>query len=398
MGGASPIPSQPKLPLLGHPISATVHTPTRPRGGSFAAGHSAIVVRFDAGRGHCGGLAHGGGRASFRSFQSSPSRFPGEASACALCHSEARFAPSMYQALETVENCRILMDRPLLVTTIGKYSYRIERVDKQSNYTVTDGAQSLTLPIRWALGASSSFGQTYILEKDGDLYESRVSYFRELNGLGPTLGSAGITPADLVDAAGRYISHDEKLRCFGCHATHAAVGKQLTLDQMIPGVQCSRCHESVETHLAAIIQDNYDLEAPKALSKLDRLSAEDASNFCEQCHRTWAEIASQSNPNISNIRFQPYRLTESKCYDTDDPRIGCLACHDPHHEASSRPVDYDSKCLACHGGGKPGAKSCLVAHTGCVTCHMPKLELPGAHHKFSDHRIRVVRPGKSYPG
>jgi formate-dependent nitrite reductase cytochrome c552 subunit len=39
-----------------------------------------------------------------------------------------------------------------------------------------------------------------------------------------------------------------------------------------------------------------------------------------------------------------------------------------------------------------------VAYTGCVTCHMPKLELPGAHHKFSDHRIRVVRPGKSYPG
>jgi hypothetical protein len=144
---------------------------------------------------------------------------PREASACAPCHSEARSAPSMYQALETVENCRILIDRPLLATTIGKYSYRIERIDNQSNYTVTDGAQSLTLSIRWALGASSSFGQTYILEKDGQLYESRVSYFRELNGLGPTLGSAGVSPADLLDAAGRFISRDEKLRCFGCHAT-----------------------------------------------------------------------------------------------------------------------------------------------------------------------------------
>jgi predicted CXXCH cytochrome family protein len=323
---------------------------------------------------------------------------PREASACAQCHSEARFAPSMYQALETVENCRILIDRPLLATTIGKYSYRIERVDNQSNYTVTDGAQSLTLSIRWALGASSSFGQTYILEKDGKLYESRVSYFRELNGLGPTLGSAGVTPADLLDAAGRFISRDEKLRCFGCHATHTSVGKQLTLDRMIPGVQCSRCHESVETHLAAIIQDNYDLEVPKALSNLDRLSAEDASNFCGQCHRTWAEIASQPNPNISNIRFQPYRLTGSKCYDNDDPRISCLACHDPHHEVSRRAVDYDSKCLACHGGGKLRAKSCAIATTGCVTCHMPKLELPGAHHKFSDHRIRIVKPGESYPG
>ena len=44
------------------------------------------------------------------------------------------------------------------------------------------------MPIRWALGASSAMGQTYILEKDGELYESRMSWFRELNGLGPTLG------------------------------------------------------------------------------------------------------------------------------------------------------------------------------------------------------------------
>jgi hypothetical protein len=29
---------------------------------------------------------------------------------------------------------------------------------------------------------------------------------------------------------------------------------------------------------------------------------------------------------------------------------------------------------------------------------MPKLELPGAHHKFSDHRIRILKPGESYPG
>jgi hypothetical protein len=304
----------------------------------------------------------------------------------------------MYQALETVGDCKILTEHPLLAVTIGKYSYRIERSGDQSSYTVSEGGQSLTLPIRWALGASSSFGQTYILEKDGELYESRVSYFRELNGLGPTLGSAGVTPANLLDAAGRFISRDEKIRCFGCHATNTATGKQLTLDRMIPGVQCSRCHDGVETHLAAVVQDDYEQQAPRELSKLDHMSAEDTSNFCGQCHRTWAEIAVQSNPGISNIRFQPYRLTGSKCYDTDDPRISCLACHDPHHQVDEKPVDYDSKCQACHGGGKVGAKSCKVAHTGCVNCHMPKLELPGAHYKFSDHRIRIVKAGEGYPG
>jgi hypothetical protein len=304
----------------------------------------------------------------------------------------------MYESLETVGNCKILIEHPSLAVTIGKYSYLIERSADQSNYTVSEGGQSLTLPIRWALGASSSFGQTYILEKDGELYESRVSFFRELNGLGPTLGSVGVTPANLLDAAGRFISRDEKIRCFGCHATNTGSVRQLKLDRMIPGVQCSRCHEGVETHLAAVVQDNYEQKAPKELSKLDHMSAEDTSNFCGQCHRTWAEIAVQPNPNISNIRFQPYRLTGSKCYDTDDPRISCVACHDPHHQVDEKPVDYDSKCQACHGGGKVGAKSCKVAKTGCVTCHMPKLELPGAHYKFSDHRIRIVKAGEAYPG
>ncbi|GAC1700646.1 MAG: hypothetical protein NVS9B4_02390 [Candidatus Acidiferrum sp.] len=167
---------------------------------------------------------------------------------------------------------------------------------------------------------------------------------------------------------------------------------------MTPGVQCARCHESAETHLAAMLLDGFEPAAAKDLSKLHGLSAEQVSNFCGQCHRTWEEIALQGTLNIANIRFQPYRLTGSKCYDVDDQRIACLACHDPHQEVNSRSVDYDAKCQACHGGGKVGAKACTVSKNMCVTCHMPKLELPGAHHKFSDHRIRIVKPNEKYPG
>ena len=39
----------------------------------------------------------------------------------------------------------------------------------------------------------------------------------------------------------------------------------------------------------------------------------------------------------------------------------------------------------------------LFAQTKCVTCHMPKYEPPGFHAKFTDHWIRVVGPGVSYP-
>lgn len=303
----------------------------------------------------------------------------------------------MGHALETVEECRVLIDHPVLTVKVGKYSYRIERQGRQSNYSVSDETSTVTMPIRWAMGASSAIGQTYILEKDGELYESRVSYYRDLKDLAPTMGSEGSTPANINIAAGRLMTGEDKLLCFGCHATKARQGKELTLDKLLPGVQCVHCHESADTHLAAMLLDSYDLETPKNLLKLRNLSAEQVSNFCGQCHRTWEEIVLQGNLGIGNIRFQPYRLTGSKCYDTDDPRISCLACHDPHHELSSQPLDYDAKCLACHGGGKPGAKACKLSKDKCVTCHMPKLELPGAHFKFSDHRIRIVKPNEKYP-
>ena len=324
----------------------------------------------------------------------------GSSTPCAQCHSEALSQPAttMAHALETVERSKVLIDNPLLTATYGKYSYRIERKGNQSLYSVTDGTNSLTMPIRWALGASSSIGQTYILEKDGELYESRMSWFRELNGLGPTLGGAGSLPADVHEAAGRLMSPDDKLACFGCHATSAAHGTQLTLAKMIPGVQCGHCHEATEEHLAAMLHDNGALTAPAGLSKLQGMSAEQTSNFCGKCHRTWAEIAMQGNPSIANIRFQPYRLTGSKCYDPDDARISCLACHNPHQEVSAQPADYDAKCQACHGGRKIGAKACPVSKSKCVTCHMPKIELPGGHYKFSDHRIRIVKPNGPYPG
>jgi hypothetical protein len=320
--------------------------------------------------------------------------------ACAKCHAEGRTQPStdMAHALETVERARILIDHPLLTATYGRYSYRIERQGDQSLYSVTEGTATITVPIRWIMGASSSLGQTFILEKEGKFYESRMSWFRELNGLGPTLGRHTSHPADLNEAVGRLLSQEESLRCFGCHATDAVSGKQLTLDKMTPGVQCSHCHEATEAHVAAMARGSGKPAVSAALAGLRDLSAEQASNFCGRCHRTWAEILMQEDTSINNIRFQPYRLWGSPCYDPDDARISCLACHDPHTEVSAQPADYDAKCQACHSGGKVDAKACPVSKSNCVSCHMPKIELPGAHYKFTDHRIRIAKPNEPYPG
>jgi hypothetical protein len=101
--------------------------------------------------------------------------------------------------------------------------------------------------------------------------------------------------------------------------------------------------------------------------------------------------------------MQFYRLTNSRCYDTEDRRISCTACHDVHGNLSTDTALYDSRCETCHslagnaGRGSRQAKLCPVSSKDCISCHMPKVELPGMHHLFTDHEIRIVRKGDAYP-
>ena len=103
---------------------------------------------------------------------------------------------------------------------------------------------------------------------------------------------------------------------------------------------------------------------------------------------------------ISIIRFQPYRLERSMCWGAaGDTRITCMACHDPHKPLEHNLSAYDAKCLNCHaaesgaGAAAKLAPACSVATRDCASCHMPKLEIPWVHTTFTDHFIRIVRPG-----
>ncbi len=301
----------------------------------------------------------------------------------------------MAHALETVEECSTFAAHPLLTFKDNNYSYRIERRGSQVLYTVSDAEQSITEPISWVMGASFGIGETFVIEKDGKFYQSRVSYYRQLKRLDITLGAEGTAPTKLIDAFGRVMDSEEKLKCFECHATNAVKGDQLTLNVMTPGVQCERCHGPAQKHVEWATKGGSPAVLPKDLRKL---STDQVSDFCGQCHRTLADVLAMGHFDITDLRFQPFRLTLSQCYDPKDVRISCLTCHDPHRQVDTNPVDYDSKCLACHGGRKAGAKKCPVAADHCTPCHMPKIELPGSHFQFSDHRIRIVKPNQPFPG
>jgi hypothetical protein len=319
----------------------------------------------------------------------------GSPEACAPCHSAetARFATAaMTRALESAGNCAILRANPKLAVTLGNYAYEIVRVSTnssvgtsgdQSIYTVTDGKETIRVPVEWAFGQGAA-GQTYVFQRDGKWYESRVSYFAALRGLDLTIGHA-VSAHSLEEAVGRVTAVSEMRLCFDCHATNIAKTGPLSLKGVGEGVKCERCHGPTEAHLTAGGQ----------MKKLGRLTTEEQLDFCGQCHRTWSQVALKGPRGIQNVRFQPYRLANSRCYDAADRRIRCTACHDPHGDVETVTTAYDAKCTACHS--RAAARRCKVAQANCVTCHMPRLELPGSHQKFTDHRIRIVRANESYP-
>jgi hypothetical protein len=300
----------------------------------------------------------------------------------------------MAHAMEPVASCEILEKHKILSFRDGVYSYKIERQGESSLYTVTDGKDTIRAPLEYAFGLGKA-GQTYVFKRDGKMYESRVSFFTALDGLDLTIGAANRKPGNLEEAAGRLMDRRNIEQCFECHSS-SSTREHGQPEATTPGVTCEHCHGSGTAHVRG-----FETGKPAPMKKLSAFSTEELSDFCGQCHRTWAQIAADGPHDINNVRFQPYRLANSKCYDPSDKRIACTSCHNVHEEVIDSVSFYDRKCMACHAkthvAVKRAAKNCPVATDKCVSCHMPKLELPGSHYLFTDHRIRIVRVGAEYP-
>lgn len=326
-------------------------------------------------------------------------------SRCAQCHASktsAQLATPMAHAMETTADCQILSAHPRLTFRNGPYSYQIMRQGNRSIYTVSDGANTISEPILYCFGQGVA-GQTYIFQHNGALYESRVSYFQGLKNLDITILHPRSVPTSLDAALGRPMSTEAAQGCFSCHSTAAVSGGQLQLGRLVPGVSCEACHGPGEKHVAAINAGNLkDLQIfnPGNMDALD-LSQE----FCGACHQSFDKVMLMPGQGgINNIRFQPYRIFNSRGHVMDDRRISCIACHDPHDKLEREASFYDSKCFACHVSSpkeprteKRMVSACPVSTKQCVTCHMPKVEVPEMHFKFTDHWIRIVKPNDAIP-
>lgn len=314
----------------------------------------------------------------------------------------------MARTLERAEDAEVLRASGALSFRNGKYVYGISRERGRPVVSVTDGVEKLSAALEWAFG-TSEVAQSYLFEKEGKYYESRVTYFSSLKNLHFTPTRALLAPHGLQEALSRPVEIEEIKRCFACHSTASVIGGRFEPDKLTVGVTCEACHGPGKKHAeameASVVQGGVgNEEALGLIFDPAKVSPADSVDFCGACHGTWWDVKLTRVTGISNVRSQPYRLQSSKCWGKGDARITCVACHDPHMPLVQEASAYDEKCLNCHVG-EAGAKTtkehpgawCPVKKKNCVTCHMPKIEVPDMHYAFADHLIRIVRPGEPLP-
>jgi len=325
--------------------------------------------------------------------------------ACAACHSDiAHTQRGTDMALSAMPpgQSDFLTAQPKVTFKQGPYSYEITRSGQNELFSVTDGKQTISEPLLWAIGSGIN-GQSYLLEHQGKLYEARLSYYKAYKDFGVTPNHPSAPDESLEKAIGRHISEDEAPKCFGCHTTASSTSDKFDPTHALAGITCEACHGPGATHVAAKKSGMEDTGIGVELNPAT-LSPPDSVDFCGACHRTWWDVNLAGLSGIGTLRFPVYRLEKSRCWGKGDARVTCMACHDPHRPLVRDSASYDGNCLSCHASSvsakltadHPGA-ACKVATQKCASCHMPKYEVPDMHTKFTDHMIRVVRKDEVFP-
>jgi hypothetical protein len=306
--------------------------------------------------------------------------------------------------------------------SISAYTYELTPSASGTLYSASDGAKSVSADLGWVFG-TGHFGQTFVCQQEGTFYESNLSYYPAIHGLDFTTGHRRQAPASLAKVLGEPQSPSAIQSCFGCHATASTAGDRFDPSQAILGVTCESCHGPGTEHVAAMSVAEGNPGASSTLNPAS-LSPQGSVDFCGACHRTRLDAIQTGVHGVLTVRFPAYRLQSSRCWGSNgDSRVTCMACHDPHQPLGTDAASYDKNCLSCHRLSSlsqsalsqppspeptshepvrvetkkdhPGA-ACPVAQKYCVTCHMPKIDIPEMHTTFTDHKIAVHRAGASY--
>jgi Flp pilus assembly protein TadD len=262
---------------------------------------------------------------------------------------------------------------------------------------------------------SGARGRSYLIHRDGFLFQSPISWFSQEQRWDLSPGYAG----------DRLFDRPILTQCLFCHCNDArpVAGTINRYEQPLfrfHAIGCERCHGPGELHVRS--SDRLDIVNPARLDPPLREAV------CEQCHlqgeakvmRRGRESPFDYRPGLPLQEFlsifvrlpelrdhkavdQVEQMHESRCFQASRGKLGCISCHDPHAlpPPERKAAYYRGRCLTCHKeadcGVAPAARRAEHPDDNCAACHMPRQSSSDiVHTAVTDHRV-VRRPATPAP-
>ncbi len=268
----------------------------------------------------------------------------------------------------------------------------------------------MDVPVRYLIG-SGHFTRSYIVEIDGFLHESPITWYTSRKQWDMSPGYDSRQHWGFERAA--------TFNCVHCHSGRAepAGGSVHRMTFHEKSIGCENCHGPGSRHEAL----HRTVQHPQGTEDLTivnpaKLSRSSLESICAVCHLNGpAKVylrgrhAGDFRPGMPLTDYRiDYRfdrgndemtvvghieqLRQSACYQKSS-ELTCLTCHDPH--AATRPKDtvafYRAKCLSCHDEHacklEQAQRRKKAAGDNCAACHMPRGDTDIPHVAFTHHRI-----------
>ena len=277
------------------------------------------------------------------------------------------------------------------------------------------------------LVGSGRFSRTYLVELDGTLVESPVTWYAQRKAWDMSPGYDHM----IHDSFRRRATHG----CLMCHAglVEPRQPQGFTFPHNELSIGCERCHGPgslhARRHAGKVPKRSPDAAGPShpedpTIVHPGRLDRPLAEAICQQCHlqgdvkvTVRGRRPGDFRPGLplSDQRIE-FRLTgassemtvvghvdqlrASRCYQQDQ-RLSCMTCHDPHdphhpRDTLAQATFGRNRCLECHqptacGEDDTRRQATLPLADSCTVCHMPQVDTDIPHIAFTHHHIAVHR-------
>lgn len=356
---------------------------------------------------------------------------------CATCHAAIANQykkTAMGRSMTLPEDSAALDEAPLPFKVFDNETNAYYEVARQGGKLIQsqyandrDGKQIFRQhwEIAYVIGSGEN-GVSFIVERDGYLFEAPLSYYSKSH-------TWGFSPG--YERHNYAFTRPILAECSSCHSgrpqpVYSFEGRYRNPAFAELAVGCENCHGPGALHVAerrAALRPTGSVDA--SIVNPAHLSGWLSDNICMKCHQGGDVRVSQPLKHAEDFRpgtelndvlaiFKVplkrdetsstdvllehyFSMTLSKCYRSSVGALRCTSCHDPHRQPSATQTVafYREKCLTCHN-----SKPCTLAEAeraktndDCAVCHLPKRTAKNiTHAALTEHRI-TRRAGEPFP-